>query len=296
MPIIFSFTNDNFIANKIAFSLNLKRGNTTIRHFPDSESYVKLNSNVKDQDIILVNSLDHPDRKAMPLLFFTSVAKEYGAKSIGLISPYLGYMRQDSRFHDGEAISSNIFAKFLSQHLNWLITVDPHLHRHKSLNEIYSIPTKVVHATLPIANWITNNVPNPCLIGPDEESSQWVSEVAQLTNAPFIILEKVRRGDRDVTVSVHDMEKYTNHTPIILDDIISTAQTMIETAHHLNAIGLKLPICIGIHPIFAANSYQTLMNAPISKVISCNTIPHPSNAIDISPLISEALKTYLTHL
>lgn len=293
MAIIFSFTNDNFIASKITSSLNFKRGNATFRHFPDSESYVKLNSDVKDQDVILVNSLDHPDRKAMALLFFSDVVREYGAKSIGLICPYLGYMRQDKRFYDGEAVSSNIFAKFLSQHLDWLITVDPHLHRHKALEEIYSIPTRVVHATLPIAQWINNNVQKPYLIGPDEESSQWVSEVAKLTSAPFTVLEKVRRGDRDVTVSVHDMEKYQDHTPVILDDIISTAQTMIETAHHLSAIGLKPAICIGIHPIFAANSYQTLMNAPISRVVSCNTIPHPSNAIDVTSLITEALKAYL---
>lgn len=293
MPIVFSFTNDNFIANKIASNLGFKRGNATIRHFPDSESYVKLNSDVKDQDVVLINSLDHPDRKAMALLFFTNVVREYGAKRIGLVCPYLGYMRQDKRFHDGEAISSDIFAKFLSQHLDWLITVDPHLHRHKGLEEIYSIPTRVVHATLPIAQWIIDNVDNPYLIGPDEESTQWVSEVAKLTHAPFAILEKIRRGDRDVTVSVHDMEQYRDHTPVILDDIISTAQTMIETSHHLNAIGLKPPICIGVHPIFAANSYQTLVSAPISRVVSCNTIPHASNAIDVSPLITEALKAYL---
>ncbi len=293
MPIVFSFSNDNFIANKVASNLNFKRGNATIRHFPDSESYVKLNSEVKNEDVILINSLDHPDRKAMALLFFADVAKEYGAKSIGLICPYLGYMRQDKRFHDGEAISSDIFAKFLSQHLDWLITVDPHLHRYKALEEIYSIPTRVVHATLPIAQWIIDNVHNPYLIGPDEESTQWISEVAKLTHAPFVILEKIRRGDRDVTVSVHDMEQYREHTPVILDDIISTAQTMIETAHQLNAIGLKPPICIGVHPIFAANSYQTLINAPIAKVVSSNTIPHASNAIDVSPLITEALKAYL---
>lgn len=290
MAIVFSFTNDNFIANKIAYNLGFKRGVVTIRHFPDSESYVKLNSDVRGQDVILVNSLDHPDRKAMALLFFTDVVKEYGAKSVGLVCPYLGYMRQDSRFHEGEAISSNIFAKFLSQQLDWLITVDPHLHRHKTLEEIYSIPTKIVHASIPIAEWIKENVERPCLIGPDEESTQWVSDVAKLVDAPFIILEKIRRGDRDVTVSLHDMSEYVDKTPVILDDIISTAQTMIETVHHLNAIGLKAPVCIGTHPIFAANSYQTLMNAPVSRVVSCNTIAHSSNAIDVSPLIIEALR------
>lgn len=295
MTIVFSFINDNFIANKITSNLHLKRGNVTLRHFPDDESYLKLNSNVKNHHIILVTSLDHPDRKFMPLLLFSNVAKEYGAKSIGLLCPYLGYMRQDERFHSGEAISSNIFAQWISQHFDWLITVDPHLHHHKSLDEIYSIPTRVIHATPSIAEWIINNVETPCIISPNTESSHWIQEVASLTHAPFIILEKIRRGHHQVTASLSDIEKYTNHTPIILDDIISSGQTMIETAHHLSAIGLKPPICIGVHPIFAANSYQTLLNAPISKVITCNTIPHPSNAIDITPLITDALKEFISH-
>lgn len=290
MAIIFSFTNDNYIANKIASNLNLKRGNATVRHFPDNESYVKLNTNVKDQDIILVTSLDHPDRKAMTLLLFTEVAQEYGAKSIGLIAPYLGYMRQDKRFHEGEAVSSKIFAKYLSLHFNWLLTVDPHLHRHKTLEEIYNIPTYIVHAAEPIAQWISENVPNPCIIGPDEESTPWITQIASIIDAPYFILEKIRRGDQSVTASVYDIEKYLEYTPIILDDIISTAQTMIETAHHLNAIGMKPPICLGVHPIFAANSYQTLLNAPISRIVSCNTIVHSSNAIDVSSVILDALK------
>lgn len=290
MTIVFSFTNDNFIANKIASNLNYKRGNATVRHFPDNESYVKLNTKVKNQDIILVTSLDHPDRKCMPLLFFSEVAREYGAKSIGLIAPYLGYMRQDKRFHDGEAISSKIFAKFLSTHFNWLLTVDPHLHRHKTLEEIYSIPTHIVHAAEPIAQWILENVDNPCLIGPDEESTEWITQIAKVINVPYFILEKIRRGDEDVTASIYDIEKYLEYTPIILDDIISTAQTMIEASHHLNAIGMKPPICLGVHPIFASNSYQTLLNAPISQIISCNTILHASNAIDVSSAIIESLK------
>lgn len=293
MKIIFSFTNDNLIANTIASTLHLKRGNATIRHFPDGESYTQLNSHVKDHDVILVTSLDHPDRKSMALLFFSQVAKEYGAKSLGLICPYLGYMRQDTRFYEGEAISSNIFAKFLSNNFDWLITVDPHLHRHKTLEEIYSIPTYVMHSAAPIAQWILENVENPCIIGPDKESTQWVTEVANIIQAPSIILEKVHRGDQSITTSLYDMEKYLNHTPIILDDIISTAQTMIKTAHLLYAIGMKPPICLAIHPIFAANSYQTLINAPISKVVSCNTIPHPSNAIDVSPLIVSAIESHL---
>ena len=94
-------------------------------------------------------------------MFFANLAREFGAKKVGLIAPYLGYMRQDKRFHQGEAITSNIFAEFLSKQVDWLITIDPHLHRHKSLSEIYSIPAQALHAIALIANWVKANVKNP---------------------------------------------------------------------------------------------------------------------------------------
>lgn len=199
---------------------------------------------VKGKDVMVVCGLDRPDQKAIALTFFADVAKEMGATRIGLIAAYLGYMRQDKRFHTGEAITSNIFARFLSSQVDWLVTIDPHLHRHKFLQDIYSIPSRVLHAADTIAAWIHDRIENPVLIGPDEESEQWVSEVADKAKAPFTILTKIRHGDREVDVSVPDVETYKEHTPVLVDDIISTAQTMIETVAHLHAAGMQPPVCI----------------------------------------------------
>jgi ribose-phosphate pyrophosphokinase len=82
----------------------------------------------------------------LPLLFAADTARDLGARRIGLVAPYLAYMRQDIRFHAGEAVTSRTFAAILSRHLDWLVTVDPHLHRYHELSEIYRIPTQVVHA------------------------------------------------------------------------------------------------------------------------------------------------------
>ena len=111
-------------------------------------------------------------------------------------------MRQDRRFKPGEAITSRQTAELLSNAFDWLVTVDPHLHRYGSLSEIYRIPTHVVHATPLISKWIREHVANPLIIGPDSESEQWVSAVANDAGSPYSVLEKVRRGDRDVEISV----------------------------------------------------------------------------------------------
>ncbi len=289
MTLLFTFPGYEELAKNLAGKLKCTQGDVTIRHFPDGESFVKLNTDVKNHEVILLCGLDHPDKKAMALLFFTKVAKELGAKSVGLVAPYLGYMRQDKRFHGGEAITSTIFAAFLSQHIDWLITIDPHLHRHKTLDEIYKIPAKALHAAHSIATWVNKNIDHPVLIGPDEESEQWVSDVAQQANAPFIVLKKIRHGDQDVEVSVPDVELYKDHTPVLIDDIISTARTMIETITHLKKSGMKPPICIGVHAVFAKGAYEALLESGVESVVTCNTIPHASNAIDTSDIIAQVI-------
>lgn len=290
MPIIFAFPQYEKLAATISAKTGFALGSLIFRRFPEGESYIKLNSDVKNQKVILLCGLENADEKIMALMFFAKTAKELGASEVGLVAPYLGYMRMDKRFNDGEAITSNIFAEFLSKQIDWLVTIDPHLHRHKTLEEIYSIPCQTLHATNEIAAWIKDNVANPILIGPDEESKQWVSKIAEKSDLPFVILEKIRHGDRDVEVSFPQIEKYRECTPILVDDIISTARTMIETVQHLQKLKTKAPICIGVHAIFVGDAFAELKKAGAAQIVSCNTIAHESNGINLDSLLVDALK------
>lgn len=289
MTIIFTFPQYKVLATNLAKKTGFELGDLEMRSFPDLETYVKINSDVKNKKVILFCGLENPNSKIMALMFFAKTAKELGAKEVGLIAPYLGYMRMDKRFNDGEAITSNIFAEFLSQQIDYLITIDPHLHRHKTLEEIYKIPCKTLHANKIIANWIKNNVKNALLIGPDEESKQWLEEISTISNSDFVILNKIRHGDRNVTISIPQIEQYKNHIPILIDDIISTAQTMIAAVNHLQIMEMPKPICIGIHAIFADNAFEELAKHGPQKIITCNTILHSSNDIDITDLIVSAI-------
>ncbi len=120
-----------------------------------------------------------------------------------------------------------------------------------------------------------------------------MSEVAEKIGAPFMVLDKIRRGDNDVEVSVPDIEPYMHHTPVLVDDIISTAHTMIEAVRHLKSTKIKAPVCVGVHGVFAGNAYDDLAAAGANKIITCNTIGHFSNAIDLSSALSESIKVNL---
>lgn len=288
-PIIFAFPGNELLAQRIITKIKGEKGDFVLRQFPDEETYVRILSEVDQKEVIIVCTLHHPDVKLVPLLFLCSLLRDLKVKSICLVAPYLAYMRQDKQFNPGEAVTSQYFAKLLSSLAERLITVDPHLHRRVSMKEIYSIPCEVTHAAGLISEWIKNNIPDAVLIGPDSESEQWVTGVAKNAGVPFIILQKIRHGDKDVKVSVPQIDRYKNYTPVLVDDIISTAVTMIETVKHLKKEGMKPPVCIGIHAVFAGNAYQDLINSGAAKVITCNTIPHESNKIDVSEIIMNLL-------
>lgn len=292
-PIVFSLYSNATLDSYLYTKSHYERGKIFHKAFPDGESYIRIDSDVSERKVIVIATLDRPNDKIVSLIYTASALRAQGATSIGLVAPYLAYMRQDTQFNPGEAVTSRFFAKLICDYFDWIITVDPHLHRYKSLDEIYTIPSSVLHADHDISIWIKNNVEQPIIIGPDCESEQWVSKVASLARAPYLILEKNRRGDRDVDVSIPRIDKYHNHIPIVIDDIISTARTQIETVKHLHELKMKSAICIGIHALFSGNAYEDLLAAKVQKVVTCNTVAHPSNGIDLSPLLAENIKKYL---
>lgn len=288
--LVFSLPGNEALAAALAVNLHAERGEAVIRRFPDGESYVRILSDVQDQKVILVCTLHQPDQKLLPLYFMANTAKELGAAEVCLVAPYLAYMRQDKQFHPGEGVTSRHFADLLSGTVDRLYTIDPHLHRFHHMHELYAIPAQALHAAPIVAAWVKAHIDKPILIGPDEESLQWVSEVAGLAEAPYLVLNKTRLGDREVQVTQPEMASYQQHTPVLVDDIISTARTMIETVQHLKQLTPQAPVCIGVHAVFAEGAYEALLQAGAAQVITCNTIPHVSNGIHVDALLAEAIQ------
>lgn len=289
-PLLIPLPGNEATCERLAGFLSIEIGDIEVRRFPDGESYVRYRTSPADRKVILVCSLDRPDEKFLPLIFAAATARDLGASSVDLVSPYLPYMRQDRRFQEGEAVTSRQFAKLLSGAFDWLVTVDPHLHRYEGLDEIYSMPTAVLHAAPLLSQWIADKIERPLLIGPDGENEQWVASVARHANAPSVVLKKTRRGDRNVEVSVPEVDKWRDHTPVLVDDIISTAHTMIETVHHLRNAGMKPPFCVAIHAVFADEAYLELCDAGVERVVTANTISHSSNGIDVTPLLVDGVR------
>ncbi|AUM11075.1 ribose-phosphate diphosphokinase [Ketobacter alkanivorans] len=280
-PLIFDLVSHP-LTDSLGRAIGAYPGELDTRQFPDGESYLRILSDLEGRPCIVVADLSNPDPKFLPLLFLLETLRELGASQVGLIVPYLSYMRQDRRFVEGEALTSRIFAQALSKHIDWLVTVDPHLHRYHSLDEIYSVPNRVVQGAPALAQWLkTQN--NLLLVGPDSESEQWVSNIAAFSQHPYVIGEKQRYGDRHVEVTLPDIEKYQERAAVIIDDVISSGQTILECIKTLRSKGIGNIQCVAIHGIFAGDSDQALYEAGLNQLVTTNTVRHSSNAIDITP-------------
>jgi ribose-phosphate pyrophosphokinase len=285
-PLCLPLPGNDALAAGLAGRLDLDLGRLVMRRFPDGESYVRIETDVAGREVALVCTLDRPDPKTVALVLAAATAKDLGAARVGLVAPYLAYLRQDRRFAPGEGVTSRYFARLLSASIDWLVTVDPHLHRYASLGDIYSIPATSLHAAPVVAAWIRSNVPDPVLVGPDAESAQWVAGVASDAGAPFLVLEKVRRGDREVEVSLPGIEQWPRRTPVLIDDIISTGRTMIAAIGQLVRRGMPAPVVIGVHAVFAEGAYEEILAAGPARLVTANSIRHPSNAIDAGDLLA----------
>lgn len=264
-------------------------GQVEYRHFPDWESYLRVPNPPVSNSVAVVCSLDRPDPKLVPLLFLASVLRKRGATKVGLISPYLCYLRQDQAFRDGEAVSARLFAQLVSEHFDWLVTVEPHLHRLASLDEVYSVSNKAVMATASIAKWIGAHVERPILIGPDRESGAWIRRIAEIVEAPYMVLSKIRSGDRTVNVEFGEGSIPTDRTPVIVDDVSSSGATLVAAIDRLRAMGTADPACVVVHPVFSGDSFSVLTARRPRMIVSCNTIAHPSNGIDVTAEVWEGV-------
>lgn len=277
----------------LADLLNGETGEFDTRQFPDGESYLRVLSPVAGRSCLVIADLSRPNAKYLPLIFLLNTLRELGAASVGLIAPYLSYMRQDRRFMEGEAITSKIFAQDLSHHMDWLVTVDPHLHRYHALDEIYQVPSTVVQGAPALAQWLKEKK-DLLLIGPDAESEQWVSEIAEQSGHPFVIGTKQRYGDRNVEIFLPDIDQYSSHTAVIIDDVISSGHTVLECINTLKSKGIAHILCAAIHGIFAEGVDMDLMSAGLESLVTTNTIVHHTNGIDMAPLLVTAVEAFLS--
>jgi ribose-phosphate pyrophosphokinase len=294
-PLLFTLPGAEPWEAGLAAAWPCERGALQLHRFPDGECCPQFGGDVTGRDVVLAvaaSGVHGPDARLFEAYLAACVASELGAGSVGLVLPYLPYMRQDARFAPGQGVTAQHVARLLSSCADWMVTADPHLHRYHSLSQAYGIATAAVPSAPAIAQWLAANVARPAIVGPDQESAQWVRHLAQLAGCPYVVLQKVRKGDRDVTVALdgQDWGGLENRTPVLIDDIASSGRTMAAAVRLLRDAALPPPLCVVVHALFRGDALAVLRAAGPARIVSCNTVPHASNAIDLMPALAAAAR------
>lgn len=297
MTLILGFEDYFSQAEMLAQCLSIPIKQVDLHQFPDGETKVTLPENLPKK-IIICRSLNQPNNKLIELIITASAARNQGVEYIILVAPYLCYMRQDKAFSTGEAISQKIVGKLLSEYFDSVITIDPHLHRIKNLTD--AIPNALaitLHATDAITKFLQQKFQQPIIIGPDEESEQWVKAIATPHQWQYTIATKQRYSDTEVDVNfteskadTHTKLNLTDQDIIIVDDIASTGKTLEEAVIQVKKQKPKSISIIVTHAFFVDSAIQHLNRLGVNNIWSSDSIPHPSNAFSIINTVAKELK------
>lgn len=287
--LLLHFDDEQASAARIAAATGLDLAPIERHRFPDGELRLRLPATLPAQ-VVLLRSLVQPNEKLVELLLAARTARELGARRLTLVAPYLAYMRQDIAFAPGEAVSQRIVGQFLAGLFDALITVDPHLHRVATLQQAVPVAQALVLSGAPLlAGLIAQQRPGALLLGPDEESAQWIAQAAAHHGFDHAVCRKLRHGDRQVEIVLPDIA-LRGRSVVLLDDVASSGHTLAQATRGLLAAGAASVDVAVTHALFAGDALQVIREAGVGAVWSTDCIVHPSNAVSMAPTIAAALR------
>jgi ribose-phosphate pyrophosphokinase len=289
MNAVLHFDDEAAPAGALARSLGVPALPLRCHRFPDGEFRLTLPATLPPR-VVLLRGLHQPNEKLVQLMLAAPAARELGARELVLVAPYLAYMRQDIAFHPGEAVSQRHLGAALASWFDAVVTVDPHLHRIASLDEVMPGRRGVaVRAAPALGAFIAGQVPGALLLGPDEESGQWVREAAAVAGLDHAVCRKQRHGDHEVDVMLPEVD-VRGRSVVLLDDVASTGRTLLAAARGAAAMGaVRIDVAV-THALFVGDAVAALHAAGVGRIWSSDSVPHASNAVPVAPLLVQALR------
>ena len=277
-------------AARLAKRLDVPMHTIDVHRFPDGELRVTVAPAATTT--ILYIPLDRPNDKLLALLFAAEALRRGGAGRLVLVAPYLCYMRQDTAFQEGEAISQKVIGPLLARTVDRVITVDAHLHRTHDIRDVFpDIVAEDLSAMPAIAEVLRGIDPATVVVGPDEESRPWVSDLATRLDVAHAVARKTRGGDRAVEINFADATEFKGQPALLVDDIVSSGGTLIACARALRAAGATTIDAVITHALFPPEMMRDFARAGLRSIRSTTSVPHPTNAIALDEILAAALRT-----
>ena len=286
--IILSFDDYEKQSHKLAAALDIPCHIIQRHRFPDGESKLTLPAKLPEH-VVICQSLDQPNEKLVELLLAAKTARELGSKVLTLIAPYLCYMRQDKAFHPGEVVSQPVIGNFLADLFDNVITVDPHLHRIRHLEQ--AVPAEhavTLSATSLMSEFLRKRFDDPILLAPDSEAEQWVSAIAKPNQWEYGVCKKIRTGDKKVEITLPEINIH-GRSVVIVDDVVSSGHTLAVAIKQCLLNNAKHVDVLVTHALFVNAAKEDMVEAGVRNMWSTDSVRHESNIISLHRLLKDAV-------
>lgn len=278
---VISTESSQILAGRIAGAMQTGIVDVRFSRFPDGELY--LMTDALDEKTVIVGST--VDNDALIQLLLLIDACEGSVNS--LVVPYMGYARQDKRFHPGEPLSARAVARILSYHISRVYTVNIH---EPSVLSFFGVPAENISLAGEIGTFLQENGPeDPLILGPDEGAAEFAEGVALVGCWDCDHLRKTRLSGENVVMEPKNLGA-EGRDVVLVDDIISTGGTLATAAGMLYDQGARRVDAVCVHGIFTGGAYMHLRAAGIRDIVCSDTIERGCSRVTAAGCIAACLR------
>ena len=295
---IIACNSNKVLAEAITSYIGVKLADAVIRKFADGEIFVKINENIRGEDIFIIQSTSPPvNDNLMELLITIDAARRASAKRITAVIPYFGYARQDRKDEPRVPISARVMLDLMNVlGIDRIMAMDLHS---PQIQGFVNTPFDHLYSSMALFDRLKKlklNFENGVVLAPDVGSAKISQSYAKRLGVGFALIDKRRPKPNEAKVA-HIVGELKDKQVIIIDDMIDTAGTICNAAETATNQGASSVIAVGTHPVLSGQSVTRLIDSSIRKVIVCNTIDIPEEKrfekleiISVGHVFAEAIK------
>lgn len=291
---IFTGNSSKPLAQEICEYLDVPLGDATVTSFPDNESFVRYNENIRGMDVFLVQSTCSPaNHNVMELLIMIDAAKRASAARVTAVLPFFGYSRQDRKDQPRVPITSKLVANLLvAAGANRILTMDLHA---QQIQGFFDIPVDHLYASPVFFEELkSRDAQNMTIFSPDVGGMKMANAYAEVLGCPLGFVAKRRTGASTVE-AMNLVGEVEGREILLIDDMTETAGTLTAAAKILKERGAKKVSAIVSHCVLNETGKERLRQGILDELITTNTVnidigDLPIKKLSVAPLLGEAIR------
>jgi len=282
------------LAERIALAAGVELCHVDITRFPDGEIFVKMQDNVRGDDLFIVQSVSvNPNEYLMELLIMIDAAKRASAKRITAVLPYYGYARQDRKDQPRVPITAKLVANLLvASGASRVLCMDLHA---QQIQGFFDIPVDHLYAAPVIVKYLrSQNLDNLVVVSPDAGGLKMADAYSKLLDAGIAVVGKQRKSATDVEAN-HLVGDVDGCNTLIVDDMTSTAGTLSAAAGLLKKAGAKSIRAAVSHSLLTEKGIERLKESPIDELVTTDSVPQRKwegfdvTVLSVADILAEAI-------